>query len=32
MQPVVLGDRIYVLANGEAGERYIVVAELPELE
>ena len=32
MQPVVVGDRIHMIADGEAGERYIVVAELPQLE
>jgi hypothetical protein len=25
----VRGERIYLLLNGEAGERYIAVAELP---
>ncbi len=29
LTPVVRGDRIYLFADGEAGERYIVVAELP---
>jgi len=29
LQPLVHGDRIYLLPTGEAGERYIVVAELP---
>jgi len=31
LNPVVVRDRIYLVANGEAGERYIVVAELPRL-
>ena len=29
LQPLVHGNRIYLLPTGEAGERYIVVAELP---
>jgi hypothetical protein len=29
MQPLVRGNRIYLLPEGEAGERYILVAELP---
>lgn len=29
MQTLVVGDRIYMMVNGDAGERYIVVAELP---
>lgn len=30
MTPVVRRDRIYLFAEGEAGERYVIVAELPE--
>lgn len=30
MQPLVRGNRIYLLPEGEAGERYIVAAELPD--
>jgi hypothetical protein len=29
MQPVVIRDRIYLMADGDAGERYIIVATLP---
>jgi hypothetical protein len=29
LAPLVRGERIYLLLNGEAGERYIAVAELP---
>lgn len=30
LSPVVVGDRIYMVAEGDAGERYIVAAALPE--
>jgi hypothetical protein len=31
MPPVVMGGRIYLMVEGEAGERYIVVAEVPRM-
>jgi hypothetical protein len=31
LSPVVVGERIYMVAEGDAGERYIVAAELPRM-
>ena len=31
LTPVVVGNRIYMVAEGDAGERYVMVAELPRM-